>query len=211
MGWVSKWTLWNIFLALIPVLAGWLLANGVETWTWKRRRVPLWAWLPLACVWLVFLPNTCYLLTEWRHLLFDAAPVSLRQEALDNPPLKLLVAEQGLFYAVYSAIGILCFALSIRPVAQRLQKVGVRLLVLAPPFFFLISLGVYMGLIVRLNSWDILARPSRVFQVIFHALTTPLLLSTIIGFAFLLWALYEIVDIWVEGVERRIQRLRSRA
>ena len=162
-------------------------------------------------MWLAFLPNTCYLLTEWRHLLFDAAPVSLRYEALENPPLKLLVAAQGLFYAVYSAIGVLCFALAIRPVAQRLRQTQVRLLLLAPPFFFLTSLGVYMGLIVRLNSWDILKRPSHVFQVIFHALTTPLLFSAILGFAFLLWVLYEIVDIWVEGVERRIQRLKSKA
>lgn len=206
-----QWTLWNILLALIPVVLGGLLAANVEKWTYKGRRVPLAAWTPLALLWLVFLPNTCYLLTEWRHFLFDAGSVTLRQEALAYAPLKLEVAAQGLFFAVYSAIGVLCFGLSIRPVACCLKRQGVRLLPLAVPFFLLTSLGVYMGLNVRLNSWDLVTRPDRVFLIAFHALATPLLLAIIIGFAGLLWLIYEVVDIWIEGVERRVKTFRQRS
>ena len=205
------WTLWNILLALIPVALGWLLGRGVETWTLKRRRVPPIAWLPLALLWLVFLPNTCYLLTEWRHFLFDPASVTLRQEALDYPPLKLEVAAQGLFFAVYSAIGVLCFGLSIRPVAYRLRKAGVGMLPLGIPFFLLTSLGVYMGLNIRLNSWDLVTRPQRVLDIAFHALTTPLLFAIIAGFAVVLWVLYEVIDIWIEGVERRVRAFSQRS
>ncbi len=206
-----QWTLWNILLALIPVGLGQLLAANVEKWTYKRRRVPLAAWTPLALLWLLFLPNTCYLLTEWRHFLFDTGSITLRQDALVYPPLKLEVAAQGLFFAVYSAIGVLCFGLSIRPVACCLKRQRVRLLPLAVPFFLLTSLGVYMGLNIRLNSWDLVTRPERVFRIAFHALTTPLLIAIIIGFAGLLWLLYEVIDIWIEGVERRVKAFGQRS
>ncbi len=209
MNW--RWLCWNLFLAIIPVVAGGLFANGLIN---ARRKYGEWrqhpaAWPGLilpALVWFFFLPNTCYLLTEWRHFLFDAGPVALRQEVAEIPILKLIVAEQGLFFVTYSALGVLCYALSIRLVAQALRQNRVSLLPLAAPFYLLMSLGVYMGLIVRLNSWDIITRPGYVGSVALHALFSPTLLAIIIAFAFLLWALYEIVDIWLDGVEWRLQR-----
>ncbi len=214
--WMSwHWLCWNLFLAVIPVAAGGLLAAGLknmrtQTGAWRDQPA---AWLGLsllALIWFFFLPNTCYLLTEWRHFLFDPAPVALRQEVVENPVLKLVVAEQGLFFVTYSAAGVLCYALSIRLVAQALRQIRVSLLPLAAPFYLLMSLGVYLGLIVRLNSWDILTRPAHVWNVAIHALTSPILAAAMIAFALLLWVLYEIVDIWLEGVEWRLHRVRQR-
>ena len=73
------------------------------------------------------------------------------------------------------------------------------------PFFLLTSLGVYLGLIVRLNSWDIVTRPGRVLDIAVRAVLNPLLLETILVFAFLLWLLYETVDIWVDGLMDRLR------
>jgi uncharacterized membrane protein len=199
-----RWILWNLSLAVIPVVVGYLLAAGAQTWTLRRRRVPWIAWLPLALVWFAFLPNTCYLLTEWRHFLFDAHFTSLRNAADTNRTLMLNVARQGLFFLIYSGVGVLCFALSIRPIEQLLRQTRAPLLPWAVPFFFLTSLGVYMGLIVRLNSWDILTRPGYVLGIAVHAMTTPLVLKTILVFAVLLWMLYELVDIWVDGAAARL-------
>ena len=209
MNW--RWLCWNLFLAIIPVVAGWLFAAGLKSVRQNvgniRQNPAAWPGLIVsALVWFFFLPNTCYLLTEWRHFLFDSGPVSLRQEVAENPILKLVVAEQGLFFVTYSALGVLCYALSIRLVAQALRQNRVSLLPLAAPFYLLMSLGVYMGLIVRLNSWDIVSRPGHVWRVASHALFSPTLLAIIIAFAFLLWALYEIVDIWLDGVEWRLHR-----
>ena len=186
-----------------------LLAWGVEQGTLKQKRVPGWLWIPPACIWLAFLPNTCYLVTEWRHFLFDNHYTMLRDAAETNRVLMLSVAKQGLFFLFYSGIGVLCYALSIRPLDRLLQKAGFRSWPWAVPFFFLTSLGVYLGLIVRLNSWDIATRPLYVLQVAVQAVLNPLLLKTIIGFAFLLWLLYLLVDIWIDGLLLRGERCLS--
>ncbi len=201
-----RWIAWNIFLAVIPVMAAYLLAAGAQAWTVRRRRVPWIVWLPLILVWFAFLPNTCYLLTEWRHFLFDAHFTTLRDAADTNRVLMLRVARQGLFFLIYSGVGVLCYTLSIRPIEQLLRAARAPLLLWAVPFFFLTSLGVYMGLIVRLNSWDIVTRPGHVLNIAVRAITNLLLLKTILIFAVLLWILYELVNIWVDGVVARLAR-----
>lgn len=201
-----RWIVWNLSLAAIPVIAAYLLAMGAQGWTLRRGRVPWLAWLPLALVWLAFLPNTCYLLTEWRHFLFDEHFTGLRDAAETNRVLMLAVARQGLFFLGYSGFGVLCFALSIRPIERTLREARVPLLPWAIPFFLLTSLGVYLGLIVRLNSWDIVTRPRYVLVTALQALTNPLLLQTILIFAVLLWLLYETVDVWVDGIAARMGR-----
>ncbi len=206
-----EWIAWNIFLAVVPVIAAYLLAFWSERWKAWRKRVPwlLWfvVWLPLALAWFAFLPNTCYLLTEWRHFLFDPQYTPLRMPPGDySPKTQLAAARIALFYLLYSSVGVLCYTLSIRPIARLLRRAHSNLLLLAIPFFFLTSLGVYMGLIVRLNSWQIITQPRIVWGVAVHALTTPHLLKTITVFAGLLWLLYEIVNIWVDGVALRLKR-----
>lgn len=200
-----RWILWNLFLAAIPVGAAYLLAWGAGALTVRKRRVPWLVWLPLAVFWFAFLPNTCYLLTEWRHFLFDQHFEMLRGNAETNR-MKLTVAKYGLFFLLYSGFGVLCFALSIRPVEALLRKAKINPLPWAVPFFFLISLGVYMGLIVRLNSWDIVTRPGYVFDIALNALLNLSLLKTMVFFAALLWILYEVVDIWVDGLMERLAR-----
>ena len=203
-----EWIGWNLMLAAIPVAIGYLLALGIDRFTVRKRIVPWAIWILPAIAWLAFLPNTCYLLSEWRHFLFDSRFTSIRDEAGDDPFAMLRVARQGLFFLAYSAVGALCFALAIRPIHHVLRKAKFRISLWAVPFFLLVSLGVYMGLIVRLNSWDIIKRPFYVLHVTWHALTMPLLLETIVIFAGLLWLLYIIIDMWVDGFKMRIHGAR---
>jgi uncharacterized membrane protein len=200
------WIVWNILLAVIPVVAAYLLAAGATEYSLRPNGVTWLAWLPLALVWFAFLPNTCYLLTEWRHFLFDPYFTTWRMNADNNATTRLIVARQGLFFLVYSGVGVFCYTLAIRPIERLLRRTRVNPLLLAPPFFFFTSLGVYMGLIRRLNSWDIVNRPRLVWDLALHALTTPILLQVISVFAVLLWLLYEIVDIFVDGVAQRLGR-----
>ena len=202
-----SWVLWNLMLAVIPVALGYLLAEGAGRFTLRQKRVPWLLWLPLGIAWFAFLPNTCYLLTEWRHYLLDGYYVSLRDNVNDNPDQMLTIARQGLFFAMYSGVGALCFALSIRPVHHLLRRTRLTVALWAIPFFFLISLGVYMGLIVRLNSWNIVTHPLKVFQAALHVVNTPILFTTVVVFAGILWLLYMIVDMWVDGAKMRFQRL----
>lgn len=197
--------LWNLFLAVVPVVLAYLLAWGLGKG--GRRPLPLWICLPIALVWLVFLPNTCYLLTEWRHLLFDRRWAGLLDAGRSDRIAMLRTAKWALFFLAYSGVGVLLFALSVRPMEQWARANGRNPVPFAPVFFFLMSLGVYLGLIERLNSWDLFNRPAHVWQETVAGLTNRMLLLSIGVFAALLWGLYEAVDIWVDGVAERLQRL----
>jgi uncharacterized membrane protein len=198
-----RWIAFNLLLAAIPVMIAFPLAALMDTYTVRKHKAPWIVWVVPLLVWFVFLPNTCYLLSEWRHFLFDERFTAMREGQGDDPFVMLAVARQGLFFLAYSAFGALCFALSIRPIHKVLLKAKVNTGLLAVPFFLLTSLGVYMGLIVRLNSWDIVKHPEQVVQTFIHAVTMPQLLETIVIFAGLLWILYMIIDMWIDGVRLR--------
>ena len=202
-----SWILWNLMLSLAPVglVTHWTFC--IRRYSMKRKGVHWIAFLPLIVMWIAFLPNTCYLLTEWRHFLFDGYFVGVRGAVESNRDM-LRVARQGLFFLCYSGFGVLCFVFAIRPAEQLLSKLKIQKAIWMAPLFLLTSLGVYLGLIVRLNSWDILTRPLTVAQVILNAFTSPLLLQTIVVFAFLLWVCYEIANVWADGLMLRIKQKR---
>ena len=204
-----RWVAWNLFLAVIPVVLGYGLA-----WALGGRgkyRLPPFVCVILALVWLAFLPNTCYLLTEWRHLLFDERWEHLLDRGHADRNAMLATAKWALFFLAYSGTGLLLFTLAIRPLERWLRATGRRPLFYALFLFFLVSLGVYLGLIVRLNSWDLLKKPLFVWKTTLQALANPTLFVSILIFAVLLWITYEAVDLWVDGVVARlpIKALRS--
>lgn len=203
------WILWNFFLASIPVAAAYLLIWAIRPSSRGKHRVPTLLMIPLAALWLAFLPNTCYLLTEWRHFLFDDPWFRLIAAARHEDFLKLHVARWVLFFGFYSGFGVITFVLAVRPIDRYLQSIGVRRLYLALPFFFLMSLGVYLGLMDRLNSWQIVTHPWEVWGSTIYALSNRIVLATILAFAVFLWLLYEVVNTWVDGVSARCI-LRSR-
>src|SRR5450432_3045497 len=117
-----KWILWNLMLATTSVPAGYLLSAGAQALTIRKKSVPWIFWLPLAIFWIAFLPNTCYLLTEWRHLLLGSRFEELRSLSYKDKGGLLEAATYGLFFILYSGYGVLCFVLSIRPVEALIRK-----------------------------------------------------------------------------------------
>ena len=204
------WVLWNVFLAAVPVIVGYALALGAIHFTIRRRVIPLALWLPLLAVWFVFLPNTCYLLTEWRHFLANNEMSAILAHADEDPGVMLSVAKWGLFFLVYSGIGAATFVLSIRPIHDLLRRLRVPGWIPGVPFFFLMSFGVYLGLIVRLNSWDIAHRPLHVWDETVQAFGRFRLMEAVVVFAVLLWLLYWLGDLIADGLMYRI-RTRSGA
>jgi uncharacterized membrane protein len=195
---------WNLMLAVIPVALGgifWVLVHRPYGKAQALRGI-------LAAVvigaWLAFVPNTCYLLTEWRHFLDVIVDSNLWRRAGGEP--KLLISAQALFYFFYSGAGLLCFVLAIRPVERALRLWKVPFPLVAVPLFILISLGVYLGLVLRLNSWDIVSRPHHVIKSVWGLAHNRSALTAIGAFAAFLWGLYEALDIWVDGIVERIQR-----
>ena len=68
------------------------------------------------------------------------------------------------------------------------------------------SLGVYLGLIERLNSWNVVNHPAYVLRVTLIALTTPHLVRVISAFAVLLWIIYQLGDVWADGMALRLRK-----
>jgi uncharacterized membrane protein len=204
-----SWILWNLFLSAIPVGLVYLWTYGIQRYSLKRKGIPWIVFTPFIVLWILFLPNTCYLLTEWRHFLFDPHYVGLREAVESNRALMLRVARQGLFFLCYSGFGVLCLLYAIRPAEQLLTRLRVQKPLWMAPLFLLTSLGVYLGLIVRLNSWDFATRPAHVWRTTWVALASPRIFETIVIFAVLLWLCYEIASIWADGLALRLKKRRQ--
>lgn len=208
------YVVYNLVLATIPVILGFLIAGWLKQRRIMRRGLAAFFWflifLPLCLAWLAFIPNTCYLLTEWRHFFTDSPLVYLRDTAV-TPRDQLRIARLGFFFLLYSGYGILCYGLAIYPVENALRQMRIQATLLAPFLFFLISIGVYLGLIVRLNSWEAITRPLLLWGSVLHVFHSAYLLKIVVIFAALLWLLYEILSIWFDGVLWRLRKRSSNA
>ena len=147
--------LWNLVLGWVPLL----FALALE---WRRRHgLGGLSSLLLGTGWLLFLPNAPYLVTDLLHL-------------GHNPALGLPLDLTTLLAAAACGvlIGFLSLALVQRSIGERLgTQLGWTLVVVA---LALTSFGIYLGRILRLNSWDVLTRPRLLAHEIAPRLSDPL-------------------------------------
>lgn len=198
--WIStQWggITWNLFLAVVPVaLAFWIRALSRKPGASPIRNI--WIWL-LGVLWLIFLPNTCYLLTEWRHFLETLDGANLYLASHTNTYLTIKLMYYTVFYFLYSGAGLITFALAIRPIAGILRRQGANLWIYGCALFILSSLGIYLGLIHRFNSWDFINRPEVIMDTVKSLAYRPLLSAFIIIFGGVLWLAYLAIDVWIDG------------
>jgi uncharacterized membrane protein len=131
---------WNLFLAWIP----YLISIGF------RRLSPLKAnklkIITIFCTWIIFLPNSPYLLTDLVHL--AARPgIPLWYDAL----LVILFAWTGLL------LGLISMANAHHYIRNNFQEWIARLVMLF--IITLCSFGIYVGRVLRWNSWDLIVQP----------------------------------------------------
>jgi uncharacterized membrane protein len=201
-------TAWDLFLAAIPVGLGYGAAT-LGRRARQQRKAMLWiGFAVLMALWLAFVPNTCYLLTEWRHFLNQVDSRNLYQRSQHQPGLLLHISLLALFYLGFSGFGAMSLALAIRPIERLLREWRIPFLVIALPLFMLLSLGVYLGLIVRLNSWDLWTRPLHVWRYIAEVPSRPSIVAAVAVFGLFLWGLYEALDLWVDAFQQRLRRKR---
>jgi uncharacterized membrane protein len=146
---------WNLFLAWIP------LAAAVAVDDAARRGTRLSRLLPLAAVWLLFLPNAPYLLTDFVHL-------GSREDA----PLWFDIV----LFASFAWTGTLLGFLSIF-VMQDVVRRGYGWIwswVLVGASLAASSFGIYLGRSLRWNSWDFLIRPGALLEDIWARIADPL-------------------------------------
>jgi uncharacterized membrane protein len=165
---------WNLALAWVPLVAA-LALDDV-------RSTPLSLQLPLLAIWLAFFPNAPYLVTDLIHI-----------DPQDHTAIGIL-GDAGLVSVapVGLALGFSSLMLVERSVRDRF---GGRLaLSVAVLSLVLASLGIYLGRVIRLNSWDLLTRPrlvgSVLHQLVLDPLAHPLAVALTIALAVTLSVLY---------------------
>jgi uncharacterized membrane protein len=146
--------LWNLALAWVPFVAA-LALDDV-------RSTPLRLQVPLLGLWLAFFPNAPYLVTDLIHI----DPADHAATGILGDAALVSVAPVGL------ALGFSSLLLVERMVRERF---GARpALVVAVLSLAVASLGIYLGRVVRLNSWDLLTRPRVVGSVLHQLVRDPL-------------------------------------
>jgi uncharacterized membrane protein len=145
--------IWNLVLAWVPLVAALALDD--------LRGAALWLQAPLLALWLAFFPNAPYLLTDLIHF----------GHPHGNLPSALAVAILALAAVAGLVIGFSSLTLVERGLRDRF---GVRP-ALAVSLLSLVaaSAGIYLGRVLRLNSWDLLARPREVLHAIEETLLSP--------------------------------------
>jgi len=196
------WVLYNVFLALVPVALAYFFS-----WLAGAKfpfRKP--AMVIVGLVWIVFVPNTCYLITEWRHFLETLGYTNLPSTWQWDMDSRILLMGLTLFYVCYSGAGVFAFALSVRPMVRLLKNWELRPWLWGIPFFILVSMGVYLGLIHRFNSWNILDQFGTIWATVLELGHRPELFSFIVLFAGVLWLVYLFADIWIDGFVHRFKK-----
>lgn len=146
---------WNLFLAYIPYLISERFSRNVPLMEHKWKRIAVVA------AWLLFIPNSFYIVTDLFHLdQFDAAPKWF--------DLLLLFS--------FAWNGLLLGLLSVRKMAIIQQAIsGQRFSLL---FIFAVmwlnAFGIYIGRFLRYNSWDIITQPFSLFGEILEMFYNPL-------------------------------------
>ena len=151
----------NLFLALIAVLFGYLMLR-VKPNVFKTL---------YGFIWLIFLPNTIYLITDVSHLYEDWPKVDLI--------FKLVLIVQ---YALFAIAGIIVFIYAMYFFERLLEKKNKKnrkpaILLIMVILNFIVGFGVILGGIQRTNSWDIFINPIRVINDSLEILNSPYLLK----------------------------------
>ena len=157
-----RFLIWNLILAWIPLLLALLVYDRY------RRGRSLLVLAPALVLWLLFLPNAPYIVTDFVHL-----------SAGSPAPLWLDGVELSAFAWTGMLLGFVSLYLVHAVARHRLGAVPSWVGVLC--VLALVSVGVYLGRVKRWNSWDLLTQPgARLAQLHAH-LGDPASLTRAVG------------------------------
>lgn len=177
---------WNLFLAAIPYFVSqWMLARS-ETGALPK----IVFWLSFSS-WLLFLPNSPYIITDLVHL-HDRHSNLLWLDMF----LVFVFALNGLLLGLLSLLDIRCL------LASRFSSKITALIVFL--VCILSGYGIYLGRFLRFNSWDLLTKPVTLFSKIFYSLNEPKVYLITLAFGGFFWILYQLLTATLPGVEKKV-------
>ncbi|RDI48383.1 DUF1361 domain-containing protein [Nocardia mexicana] len=154
------WMAWNTVLAWVPVLLA-LLVFRTRRGATDIPRSPVW-WAGVA-LFVLFLPNAPYVVTDLVHLREDIHFVG------DGPVVTTVLP----LYAALIVSGFLAYYLALAEVGRFLDGVGLarwRVPVILG-LHLLCAIGIFLGRWTRLNSWEPVVQPRDTVDRILLALS----------------------------------------
>jgi uncharacterized membrane protein len=133
---------WNLFLAWLPLIIVFVLQKTIKKYPWIS-----WQNISLSLLWLGFLPNSFYIVTDFIHL-EDTYSTSLLFDAV----MMLSFTLNGLLLGYMS---VLIFHNLLNKKLSKRKANGVIAAVLLA-----CSFAIYLGRYMRWNTWDILINPA---------------------------------------------------
>jgi uncharacterized membrane protein len=140
-----RFLVWNLVLGAVPLVASGLLVRA------DRDREKLFVRAAWFVIWLLFLPNAPYIVTDFIHL----TPL---------PPVPLWF-DVTVIYS-FAAAGVILGYASVADVHALVARHRGRVAgwCVALGALLLAGFGVYLGRFVRWNSWDALIHPHRLIN-----------------------------------------------
>lgn len=164
--------LWNLFLAWLPLLISYGLIQTLRHKLWSS-----WPAILLTLLWLLLLPNSFYMVSDFIHL-------------QDTPHVNLLY--DAVLFTMFIITGLALGYLSLYAMHMRLrQRVPImRANLFVAAILLLCSFAMYLGRDLRWNSWDVLVNPAGILFDVSERVIHPFTFSdtysvTLVFFIFL--------------------------
>jgi uncharacterized membrane protein len=149
------WLNWNLFLAFVPYA---ITRFAAQSPAWKRSNKKFFL---VFISWLLFIPNSFYIITDLFHL-SARMPVPLWFDLA----LILSFVWNGL------VLGILSMRQMEKIMEAKFNLKNEWLFVY--PMMLLNAFGIYVGRYLRYNSWDIITNPFQLFNDIIYMIVHPI-------------------------------------
>lgn len=166
---------WNLLLAFIPYYVAGKMSEKIST-TYQKA-----IFICTFLIWLLFVPNSFYIITDLFHLKhFNAAPAWFDL---------LLIFS-------FAWNGIILGTLSLFLVEKVFEKLSKKKLTIPLVSFVMLlnALGIYIGRFLRFNSWDVIANPFSLFgeslNLILHPFQNTTTWAMIVCYAIFMTLLY---------------------
>lgn len=180
--------IFNLFLAFLPFLIAFLI------WVFAPKLSRL-VFVVLSLVWLLFYPNAPYMMSDLIHVQAKSATV------IYDTLIIFSFASLALFLGFYS------LNISYRLWILKFNVQIARVWLISS--IFLSSLGIYLGRILRLNSWDLFTRPMVVLEETWNHLW-PISHNPITYYIVALFTIIQFLIFWL-GLRLGDNRLYTKA
>lgn len=177
----SKFMGWNLFLAIVPLILSILL--------FRTNIKPSGIWWVGFLVFIVFLPNAPYVLTDVIHL------INFVRAGLSVWTVTLVLIPQ---YSLFILAGFEAYVISLINLGHYLHQQNLSKYILPVELIThaLCAVGIYLGRFERFNSWDFVTQPKTLGRSVLDNFTSkqPLLVTliTFLVLVLLYWIVKEI-------------------